>query len=253
MTDVAILNERHAPGSELVASCRAVRAGYGRIVICPSIDLEVREGEFLVVLGPNGGGKTTLLGALAGTTQLAGEVTLEGRSISGLATHQRAKAGLALVPEARRNTFPSMTVADNLVLGGDLAPRDGRAARLEEIFELFPILHQYRSQYAGNLSGGEQQMLAIGMALASKPSLLVLDEPSQGLAPSVLKKIAESLHRLRATGITILMAEQNQAFAARLADRFAVLVHGEIVTEGGVDELADRERLAAAYLGRAHP
>jgi branched-chain amino acid transport system ATP-binding protein len=232
----------------VVASCRAVRAGYGRIVICPNIDLEIHQGEFLAVLGPNGGGKTTLLGALAGTTQLGGDVTLKGHSITKLSTAKRARAGLALVPEARRNIFPTMTVAENLALGADLAPRAGRAERAAEIFDLFPILLKYRGQFSGNLSGGEQQMLAIGMALASEPALLVLDEPSQGLAPSVLKTVAESLHRLRQTGITVLMAEQNHAFAARLADRFVVLVHGEVVASGGPAELADREMLARAYL-----
>jgi branched-chain amino acid transport system ATP-binding protein len=223
-------------------------AGYGRISVCRQISFTAGDGEFLTVLGPNGAGKSTLLGALAGSVEARGDVRIGARSLQGLPTRGRARLGLALVPEGRRNLFFPMTVDENLQLGLRLLPAAEREEMRESLLAMFPILGTRGTQAAGLLSGGEQQMLAIAVAIARRPSVLLLDEPSQGLAPVVLDQLVERIGALRNIGLTVLLAEQNHRFAAQLTDRYLVLQGGEIVGGGSCAELHDRERAAAALM-----
>lgn len=224
-------------------------ARYGRLEVCHGIGFEAASGEFLVILGPNGAGKSSLLGAIAGTVDSSGGVAIDGRRLDRAAAHDRAFDGIALVPEGRRNLFMPLTVEENLRLGLRLLPKPERAQMRERLFAIFPILGNRPTQAAGMLSGGEQQMLAIAVALARRPSTLLLDEPTQGLAPVILQELAQAIRGLRAMGLTLVLAEQNHRFAASLADRFLVLQSGEIVDEGAGHELADAERIAAAMIG----
>jgi len=225
-----------------------LHAGYGRIEVCRGIDLEVADGEFLVVLGANGAGKSTLLGAIAGSVAARGTIELDGASLAGRNTRQRARGGLALVPEGRRNLFSPLTVQENLQLGLRLLPAAERARTRDELYAMFPILSTRRGQPAGLLSGGEQQMLALAVALARRPALLLLDEPSQGLAPLVLQNLVEQIGALRSMGLAVLLAEQNRRFAAQLGDRYVVLASGEIVGGGCGAELHDADPVTAALL-----
>jgi branched-chain amino acid transport system ATP-binding protein len=225
-------------------------ARYGRIEICRDITFEVAGGEILVVLGPNGAGKSTLMGAIAGAVAGAGEVRVGKTNLAAMPARERARRGLALVPEGRRNLFQPLSVGDNLRLGLRLLePASERAAMREQLVALFPVLAERGDQPASMLSGGEQQMLAIAVAIARRPQALLLDEPSQGLAPVVLDRLVEAIGALRDQGLAILLAEQNHSFAARLADRFLVLQGGEIRSSGAGAELASRELAAAAMLG----
>ena len=225
-----------------------LHAGYGRIEVCRGIDLEVAGGEFLVVLGVNGAGKSTLLGAIAGVVASRGTVELAGTPLAGLNARQRARRGLALVPEGRRNLFSPLTVQENMQLGLRLLPAAERARTQDELYAMFPILSTRRTQPAGLLSGGEQQMLALAVALARRPSVLLLDEPSQGLAPLVLQHLVEQIGALRSMGLAVLLAEQNRGFAAQLGDRYVVLASGEIAGDGNGAELHDAEHMAAALM-----
>ncbi|TQM13352.1 ABC transporter ATP-binding protein [Pseudonocardia kunmingensis] len=234
---------------EPALTCEGVSARYGRIEVCRNISLTVAEREVVTVLGPNGAGKSSLLGALGGQVRGGGAIRVGGHRIEALPAHRRAAAGLALVPEGRGNCFGSLTVRENLLLGARLAPRNERDTVYAEVLDLFPSLRSRLSQPASALSGGEQQMLAIGMALAGRPKLLALDEPSQGLAPTILRDLTRLFALLRGRGIGLLIAEQNHAFAAAMADRFVVIVGGELVAEGTRDELR-RDVIAAAYLSK---
>jgi branched-chain amino acid transport system ATP-binding protein len=225
-----------------------LHAGYGRIEVCRELALEVADGEFLAVLGANGAGKSTLLGAIAGSVTSRGAVDLNGRTLTGMNARKRARGGIALVPEGRRNLFFSLTVAENMQLGLRLLPAAARSRMEEELFSMFPILSTRRTQAAGLLSGGEQQMLALAVALARKPSVLLLDEPSQGLAPLVLQNLVQQIGSLRRLGLTILLAEQNYRFAAQLCDRYVVLLSGEISAAGDWDELQDADHVARALM-----
>ena len=226
-------------------------AGYGRIEVCRDIALELGEGEFLAVLGANGAGKSTLLGALAGAVSSHGTVALRGRPLGAMNARERARHGLAFVPEGRRNLFAPLSVIENLQLGLRLLPAAARQRTLDEIHALFPILSNRRSQPAGLLSGGEQQMLAIAVALARKPAVLLLDEPSQGLAPLVLQNLAQQIGALRGLGLTLLLAEQNHRFAAQLCDRYVVLAGGELAGHGDAAALRDADHVAQALLADA--
>jgi branched-chain amino acid transport system ATP-binding protein len=228
-----------------------LHAGYGRIEVCRDIELVVAHGEFVGVLGANGAGKSTLLGAIAGSVVARGTIELDGQRLDGLNTRARARSGVALVPEGRRNLFSPLTVMENLQLGLRLLPHAEQAGKLEELFGLFPILATRRTQTAGLLSGGEQQMLALAVALARKPSLLLLDEPSQGLAPLLLQNLASQIGALRQLGVAVLLAEQNHRFAAQLCDRYVVLSSGEIVGGGGAEELQDAEHVAGALMAES--
>jgi branched-chain amino acid transport system ATP-binding protein len=228
-----------------------LHAGYGRIEVCRDIELHVADGEFVAVLGANGAGKSTLLGAIAGSVAARGTIELEGRSLAGLKARERARRGIALVPEGRRNLFSPLTVMENMQLGLRLLPGGERARVLDELFAIFPILSTRRTQLAGLLSGGEQQMLALAVALARKPSVLLLDEPSQGLAPLVLQHLVQQIGALRSMGLAVLLAEQNHRFAAQLCDRYVVLSSGEIAGGGDGNELQDAEHVAHALMAEA--
>ncbi|MCC6247802.1 MAG: ABC transporter ATP-binding protein [Rubrivivax sp.] len=226
---------------------QALTASYGRIRVVHGVDLELRPRELLVLLGPNGAGKSSLLGAMAGIVRSGGQLSLLGRSLAGLAAERRAGLGMAFVPERRGNVFSAMSVAENLELGLRLAPRERREAIRAHILELFPILTQRLDSPAGMLSGGEQQMLAIGMALGREPKVLLLDEPSQGLAPVIYDLLEEAFRRLCREGLSLLVAEQNLPLAARIADRYVVLSHGSLVAAGDPHELHGVDDLMALY------
>lgn len=233
--------------SSAVLQARGVTSQYGQIQVVFGVDLEARPGEVLAILGPNGAGKSSLLGTLAGVVQGGGEQIVGKTSIDGLAAHRRAKLGLAFVPEARRNLFPSLSVGENLEIGLALSAPGAREDLKQSILALFPILAQRFSTQASMLSGGEQQMLAIGVALGRAPQVLMLDEPTQGLAPAVFDVLEGAFSRLKNSGLAILLAEQNLAFASRVASRYIVLSHGRIVSSGGREDLLDHDRISAAY------
>jgi branched-chain amino acid transport system ATP-binding protein len=230
-----------------------LNAGYGRAEVLHGLNLVADAGRVITVIGPNGAGKSTLLAALVGAIPSTGEVIFEGSSMQQRTLEERVMAGLALVPESRA-LFASMSVEDNLVLGSFRQQRLGagraeQAAALERAFELFPRLKERRAQLAGTLSGGERQMLAVARALMGKPSLLMLDEPSLGLAPLVVQDIFKTIVALRATGVTILLVEQNARAALEIADYGYVLEMGEFVLEGPAHELAKDPRVVETYLG----
>ena len=229
-------------------------ARYGPVHALRDVSLEVRAGELVALLGANGAGKSTLLRVIAGLLgPAAGRVMLDGRDVTGRAPEAMLRAGAALVPE-RRRIFGDLTVLDNLELGGYALPRGrefrrGLAAGVDAAYALFPVLRQRSGQLAGTLSGGEQQMLAIGRALMSRPRLLLCDEPSLGLAPLVVQEIMRLLARLRETGTTILLVEQNARLALRFADRAYVLEVGRVALSGASADLLADDQLKAAYLG----
>jgi branched-chain amino acid transport system ATP-binding protein len=227
----------------------ALKARYGRIEVCRDVTFNAGDGEFLIVLGPNGAGKSSLLGAIAGSVDGEGQILVDGRALQHLPARRRAHLGIALVPEGRRNLFSPLTVEENLQLGLRLLPAAEHAAMRASLHAMFPILDARAHQPAGLLSGGEQQMLAIAVALARRPTVLLLDEPSQGLAPMILEHLVDLIGGLRSLGLTVILAEQNHRFAARLADRYLVLQGGEIVGGGTGAELNDRELAAAALMG----
>lgn len=232
---------------------RDLHAGYGRAEVLHGLSLQAEPGSVVTVIGPNGAGKSTLLGALMGVLPSRGELLYQGQSIAGLTLEQRVERGIALVPETRA-LFGSMSIEDNLRLGsyrlrGVLwAPR-AIGADLDEVYGLFPRLLERRRQTAGTLSGGERQMLAIGRALMGKPSLLMLDEPSLGLAPLIVREIFAIIDRLRATGVTILLVEQNARAALEVADHGYVLETGDIALHGPARQLAGDPRVIDTYLG----
>ncbi|WP_454719940.1 MULTISPECIES: ABC transporter ATP-binding protein [Cupriavidus] len=233
---------------ETVLAAEAMRAAHGRMTVVDGATLSVRAGELVALLGANGAGKSSLLGALAGTVQDGGAVRVGTRAVAGMPAHRRARHGMAFVPERRGNVFAAMTVEENLALGLRLGAPARRAATRERILALFPILRQRLRAPAGMLSGGEQQMLAIGMALGREPAVLLLDEPSQGLAPVIYDALDSVFRALRAQGLAMLVAEQNLPFAAQIADRYLVLSHGSLVAAGGAEGLRRHEDVLAAYL-----
>jgi branched-chain amino acid transport system ATP-binding protein len=228
-----------------------VHTSYGDTEAVRGVSLEVAEGEIVAVLGSNGAGKTTTLRTISGLERArSGSVVFDGVDITKARAHTIVERGLAQVPEGRR-IFPALTIDENLNLGGYLARRDPKtlAKRKNEVFELFPRLVERRSQFGGTLSGGEQQMLAIGRALMVQPRLLTLDEPSMGLAPIMVKAVFEVVRRIRASGTAVLMVEQNVRQALGLADRAYVLETGRIVLSGPAHELSQDTRVQHAYLG----
>ena len=214
--------------------CRELSPRYGSITVAREIDLDVHAGEVVALLGPNGAGKSSTVECIAGRVDGPGEVEVAGHRVDGLPAFRRARAGLALVPE-NRGLFPDLTVADNLRLGAAL-DRHG-AASIERAVDLFPVLRDRWAQQAGTLSGGEQQMLAIARAIVAAPSVLVLDEPTQGLAPRIYDLIIAALEILREQGLAVLLVEQNVGFAARIADRFCVISAGRLVDSGPGERL----------------
>jgi branched-chain amino acid transport system ATP-binding protein len=227
-----------------------VESGYGDVVAVREVSLEVHEGECVALIGSNGAGKTTTLRTIGGLIRpRRGHIVLDGRRIDGLTTAAIVRLGVAHVPEGRQ-LFPSLTVLDNLELGARTADSRRRLrASVDEVFHLFPRLAERRSQLAGSLSGGEQQMCAIGRALIARPRLLMLDEPSLGLAPVVVSAIYDNLVAINRAGTTLLLVEQNVLKALRLSTRGYVLENGAIVLSGPSDRLLADDRVRAAYLG----
>ncbi|MCO6416929.1 ABC transporter ATP-binding protein [Siccirubricoccus sp. KC 17139] len=225
-------------------------AAYGAVQALTDVSLQVMPGEIVTLIGANGAGKSTLLMTLCGEPKpRAGRVVLAGEDITGAPTHAIMRRGVAQSPEGRR-VFPRMTVRENLLMGAEALTRGDPTPQLERVFVLFPRLKERLAQRGGTLSGGEQQMLAIGRALMSRPRLLLLDEPSLGLAPLVVKQIFEAIRALNAeTGLTVLLVEQNAFQALRLAHRGYVLVNGRITMAGTGQELLARPEIRAAYLG----
>jgi branched-chain amino acid transport system ATP-binding protein len=229
-----------------------LHAGYGRAEVLAGVSLTAARGSVVAVVGPNGAGKSTLLNALMGVLPCRGELRFDGEPVQQLALEDRVQRGIALVPETRA-LFATMPVADNLTLGGYRlrhAPRAEQARRRDEVYALFPRLHERRAQAAGTLSGGERQMLAIGRALMGAPRLLMLDEPSLGLAPLVVREIFRIIERLRETGTTLLLIEQNARAALAVADHAYVLETGAIALSGPAAQLAAHPRVIETYLGR---
>ncbi|GAB1434836.1 ABC transporter ATP-binding protein [Sphaerotilus sulfidivorans] len=230
---------------------RGLRAGYGKAEVLSGLDLKLPQGSVVTVIGPNGAGKSTTLNALMGILPASGAISFDGRDIIDVPLEERVMAGLALVPE-KRELFSTMTVEDNLVLGGWRQKRRGNdqwLEQLERVYTLFPRLKERRDQQAGTLSGGERQMLAVGRALMSPPKLLMLDEPSLGLAPLIVREIFRIIERLRETGVSILLIEQNARAALEVADYGYVLETGAIALEGPARELAVDPRVIETYLG----
>ncbi len=225
---------------------------YGQIEALKGISLEVQEGEIVTLIGANGAGKSTTLKTLSGQLVPAqGRIEFLGEDIAGLPAHTVTQKGIIQVPEGRR-IFPRMSVEENLEMGAFLREdKAGIAESMERVFTLFPRLRERRSQKGGTLSGGEQQMLATGRGMMASPKLLMLDEPSMGLAPVVVEMIFETIRRLNAEGITILLVEQNAAMALNLAHRGYVLETGTIALEGTGKELLTNERVRKTYLGEA--
>ncbi|MBI5275916.1 MAG: ABC transporter ATP-binding protein [Burkholderiales bacterium] len=227
-----------------------IDVSYGQARALWELSLAVKPGELLCVVGPNGAGKTTLVNTMAGLlSPSAGTMTMEGRDITRLAPHRFCEAGIALVPEGRR-LFTGMSVAENLDIGSYLpASRAHRRDSLEQVLALFPALKAKLEAPAGELSGGQQQMVAIGRALMARPRLLLLDEPSLGLSPLVVADVFAAIRKISASGITIVLVEQNVNMAMRVSHRACVLELGRIVAEGVPDELMQRPEIRQAYLG----
>ena len=230
-----------------------LHVAYGKVEAVHGVSLSVDAARIVTVIGPNGAGKTTLLAAIMGLLPSRGEIRYDGAPLAAGDVEQRVARGVALVPE-KRELFASMSVADNLELGGFQRYRAGdrtRAASLADIYDRFPRLAERRAQLAGTLSGGERQMLALGRALMAKPKLLMLDEPSLGLAPLIVKEIFSIIAALKAGGVSILLVEQNARAALQVSDYGYVLETGELAVEGPSADLAQNPRVAATYLGRS--
>jgi branched-chain amino acid transport system ATP-binding protein len=224
---------------------------YRGIQALRGVDLTVKKGEIFALIGPNGAGKSSLVNALSGVVASSGEILFEGEPLGRRAAHLRSRAGIIQVPEGRRVIAP-LSVAENLQLGRQAAGvRGSDAADLDRVHALFPVLKERRNQLSGSLSGGQQQMLAIGRALMGRPQVLMLDEPSLGLAPVIIKDVFRALVQLNREGLTILLVEQNAKLALQTAHRAAVLEQGRIVHQGQAAELADDPVIADHYFGRA--
>ena len=242
-----------APGTNpLALDARAVSVSYGRVEALHGVSLSAKPGTIVTVIGPNGAGKTTLLLALMGMQPMKGSLACFGEDVGGLEAEARVARGLALVPE-RRELFGDMPVADNLLLGAWTRRRDRVAVArdLDAVYARFPRLAERRAQLAATLSGGERQMLALGRALMTRPKVLMLDEPSLGLAPLVVREIFHIVAELRREGVTVLLVEQNARAALQVADYGYVLETGEVVLEGPAAELAANPRIEQTYLGLA--
>ena len=226
-----------------------VTAGYHRLQILHEISIEVNEGEIVSIVGANGAGKTTTLNTIAGLVKpTSGSITFAGKPAGGRRPSDLVQEGLVLVPEGRA-LFGNLSVEENLQMGGWSRDRADLTGSMDDVFELFPILRERRAQVAETFSGGEQQMLAIGRALMAKPKLLMLDEPSTGLSPKLTWAVLDAIKRIRDTGVAVLLVEQNASQALAMADRAYVLESGSVVLEGPGPQLAQDDRVRAAYLG----
>lgn len=230
-------------------SVEDLRAGYGKIPILHGVTFHIDESEIVAIVGPNGAGKSTLLKSITGLLKpTSGKILFQGTDWAGSAPHALARNGISYVPEGSR-LFANMTVRENIFMGA-FTKRDAlKTGILDEIYGMFPILKERDRQFARTLSGGEKQMLAISRGLVSRPRILMLDEPSLGIAPKLIDEIYEKLHVLKETGLTVLLVEQNTYYALDLADRGYVLENGRIVLEGSGQELADNPHVKKSYLG----
>jgi branched-chain amino acid transport system ATP-binding protein len=230
-----------------------LEAGYGKLRVLKRISMHVDPGEIVTIIGANGAGKTTLLHTITGLVKIGtGEIIFKNNNLQKISAEKIVAAGCSLVPEGRQ-VFSTMTVQENLILGGYVqAKRDRKSVDYEmaRVFELFPVLKERYKQLAGTLSGGEQQMLAMGRALMAKPSLIMMDEPSTGLAPLIVKNIFQVILRLREEGNTVLLVEQNAKAALGIADRGYVLETGKIILQGAAEDLLQNRDVQRAYLGR---
>lgn len=234
-----------------VLDVRNLNTAYGNVQVLNNINLEVEAGKIVTVIGPNGAGKTTLLSSIMGVLRSKGEIEFDGVTAVSPTIEKMVAAQMTLVPE-KRELFSEMTVEDNLLLGAFQRYRTGDKAfkeTLEEVYTLFPRLKERRTQLSGTLSGGERQMLAVGRALMAKPKLLMLDEPSLGLAPRIVREIFKIIAELRQRGVSILLVEQNARAALQVADYGYVLENGEIKIHGPANELANDPRVIEVYLG----
>ena len=239
--------------TQAVLTVRGLQAGYGRAEVLHGINLCAPKGNVVTVIGPNGAGKSTFLNALMGVLPVRGNIEFQGQAIQSMSLEERVMLGIALVPE-KRELFGTMPVEDNLLLGGFRQMRQGNRQwreQLDVVYQIFPRLKERRVQEAGTLSGGERQMLAVGRAMMSRPTLLMLDEPSLGLAPLIVREIFGIIESLRKTGVTIVLVEQNARAALAVADHGYVLEMGEIALEGPANELANDPRVIDTYLGAA--
>jgi branched-chain amino acid transport system ATP-binding protein len=222
---------------------------YGAIHALKGLSFTVGQGELVTLLGANGAGKTTTLKTISGLLRPAlGSVELDGNALHKVEAHEIVRRGVAHVPEGRK-VFPRFTVLENLEVGAYARSTSGRATELDFVFEMFPRLKERQKQYAGTLSGGEQQMVAIGRALMAKPKLLLLDEPSMGLAPKIVEQILENIRAINEAGVTVLLVEQNAAMALAISHRGYVLETGVVILEGAASELAGNDLVRQAYLG----
>ncbi|MCX8085185.1 MAG: ABC transporter ATP-binding protein [Calditerrivibrio sp.] len=229
----------------------SLTVNYGSINALRNVSVHIRKGEFVALIGSNGAGKTTLLNSIFGLIPSEGEIVFKDKNLKDIPANRRNSLGLALVPEGRR-IFPNMTVLENLELGGYNLKKRDISKKIEELVVLFPVLKERFRQLAGMLSGGEQQMLAISRALMSNPELLLMDEPSMGLAPLVVKEVYEKLSLLKKNGLTIFLVEQNAVAALKYADRGYVLENGRIVLQGKSSELVSDNEIKRAYLGKEY-
>ena len=226
-----------------------IHVSYGAIHALKGVSFAIQAGELVTLLGANGAGKTTTLKTLSGLLKpRTGSIELNGFSLTAVDAHRIVQLGVAHVPEGRK-VFPRFTVLENLQIGGYTRPKGELAADMEYVFQMFPRLKERQKQYAGTLSGGEQQMLAIGRALMAKPKLLLLDEPSMGLAPKIVEQILENIRAVNQAGVTVLLVEQNAAMALAISHRGYVLETGQVILEGIASDLAGNDLVRQAYLG----
>ena len=228
---------------------RELRAGYGKVDVIRGINLHVTQGECVALVGANGAGKSTTLKCICGLNPVrSGQILFNRERIDGMPGHVIVRRGITMCPEGRQ-VFADMSVRENLEMGAHTRGDSNQESDLQSMFDLFPVLRQREQQLAGTLSGGEQEMLAIGRALMAKPKLCIFDEPSLGLAPRVVAEVETTLAKIKAMGTTILLVEQNAAMALRLADRAYVFEAGEVVLEGSGTELQSNPEVSRAYLG----
>ncbi|MEI8031313.1 MAG: ABC transporter ATP-binding protein [Comamonadaceae bacterium] len=226
-----------------------LRAGYGKVDVLHGINLEVNASECVALVGANGAGKSTTLKCICGLIETrSGTIEFEGQRINGLPGHSIVRRGITMCPEGRQ-VFAEMSILENLEMGAHTRRDSKQRSDLEEMLDLFPVLRNRMRQRAGTLSGGEQEMLAIARALMSRPKLCIFDEPSLGLAPKIVEEVEQTIARIKATGTTILLVEQNASMALRLSDRAYVFEAGEIVLQGSGKELQDHPEVSKAYLG----
>jgi branched-chain amino acid transport system ATP-binding protein len=240
-----------SPDTRALLSVSEAHVAYGKVEAVRAVSLDVADNEIVTIIGANGAGKTTLLNAIMGILPLKGHASFAGKDITQLEIEDRVAAGLSLVPE-HRELFGSMNVEDNLQLGAFRVAKAKTAVAFERVYALFPRLKERRKQLAATLSGGEQQMLAMGRALMGTPKLLMLDEPSLGLAPIIVADIFRTIGELRASGVSVLLVEQNAQAALKIADRAYVMELGELILNGPAMEIASNARVAASYLGFTH-